>query len=188
MTLLASISAVTSVAGCATDSVFSKKDERHMVDPPARVFVPSLRECPPEQEAISVRYAGNELLGKSIAFRGVLTLDQGRSCNCDGCPADEWRVVEAEARVYDVSNGRPTTALLVWLPVLLPGDDLGSPDLDVIATGVLRKIENRGERNFKYTEFLLEGAEVCRVKPSSLNHADPFPHPPRIHGRLCVPD
>lgn len=181
--LLVSILVATSVTGCATDSAFSEDEpEPYTVAPFARVFVPPLPECPRDREAIPVRYAGKALLGKSVAFRGVLTLDPGRSCRCGHCPADEWRVVDAEGRVYDFNKGRPATALLISLPVLLPGDDLGSPDLDVIATGVLQQAEE--DLIIYYKQFLLEDAEVCRVEAGSSNHSHPFQHAPRTQG-IC---
>ena len=176
ISLLVAILLVTSVAGCATDSAFSE-DEPLTLAPRAHVFVPPLPECPRDRDGIPVRYAGKALLGKSVAFQGVLTLGEGPSCHC-GCRTDQWRVVDATARVLE----RTATALLVWLPVLLPGDYLDSPDLDVIVTGVLREAAKQSPGPY-YTDFLLEDAEVCRVKTGSQKHAHPFQHPP---GTICV--
>jgi hypothetical protein len=186
MALLVWVPASSDIAGCATNSAASDEETFHLYSP-SRVFVPALPECPPDQEAISVRDAGKALLGKRIAFRGVLTLDQGRSCDCSVCPVDEWRVVEAETRVYDVNKGRPPTALLISLPDSLSRDDFSSPDLDVVATGVLLGGEGRSPHYYK--EFVLEDAEVCRETASSPNHVIPFPHPPRrLDGMSCVLD
>ena len=184
--LLVWITLSTAIAGCATGSVPPDEETFHLYSP-SRVFVPALPECPPDQEAISVRYADKALLGKRTAFRGVLTLDQGRSCNCSDCPVDEWRVVEAETRVYDVNKGRPSTALLISLPDSLSRDDFSSPDLDVVATGVL--LGGGGRSVHYYKEFVLEDAEVCRETASPPNHVVPFPHPPRaLDGMSCVLD
>jgi hypothetical protein len=179
LSLLVSISLATSVAGCVSDAASSRAPSPTFA---AHVFVPPLPECPiVGQDGIPVRDAGKALLGKKVAFRGFLTLSAGRSCRCGYCPADEWRVVGAEARVHDPYRGRPATALLVWLPILLPRDDLDSPDLDVIATGVLREAELTYVTYFfhgYYKEFLLEDAEICKVKASSPRHAPPFQLPP----------
>ncbi len=189
ISLLVAISVATSVAGCATGSAFSE-DEPNAIPPLAHVFVPPLPECPPNRDAIPVRDAGKALLGKSVAFRGFLTLSAGRSCQCDHCPADEWRVLGPEARVHDPYRGRPPTALLISLPVLLPRDDLDSPDLEVVATGVLREAEVASEPSLVvsyYNQFFLEDAELCRVKEGSPNHARPFELPPSGDGH-CVYD
>ena len=181
LSLLVSMSLATSVAGCVSDAASSRTPSPTFA---AHVFVPPLSECPlVGQDGIPVRDAGKALLGKKVAFRGFLTLSAGRSCRCGYCPADEWRVVGAESRVHDQNKDRPDTALLIWLPVLLQRDDLKSPDLDVIATGVLREAEQTSEGYYK--EFLLEDAEVCRVKAGSPKHAHPFQLPPRT---ICVPD
>ena len=181
--LLASLSVAISIAGCASSPV-SSDALSSVVAPPARVFVPPLRECPHDRGGMQVQEIGKGLLGKTVAVRGFLTLSPGRSCDCAHCPADEWRIVGEEARVYDPREGRSPTALIVSLPVLLPGDDLGSPDLDVIATGVLREAPDQTSHGY-FREFLLEDADVCRLTAASPKHANPFQLPPST---ICIPD
>ena len=144
--------------------------------PRANVFVPSLPECSSIRNPKPVRKATERLLGKKVSLRGLLTFGAHWVCTC-ACVSD-WRVVDAKA---DVFKG-PAPAVLIkrleqtsrwerWqisarAPFPIP------PDLDVVATGILRRT-NQGSTY--YDDFLLEDAELCRMP------ADPHPHKPLVH-------
>jgi hypothetical protein len=148
--------------------------------PPANVFIPTLPECSPIRSAKPVRKASERLLDKKVAMRGLLTFGGNWICRCSSC-VTSWRVVDARA---DLLSG-PTPALLIerreqtsrgdrWqinasVPLPVP------PDLDVIAIGILRRTD---QGSVDFDDFLLEDAELCRVRTDPMRPSKPLTHPP----------
>jgi hypothetical protein len=91
-----------------------------------------------------------------------------------------WRILDPDADPLT----RPAPALLIKLHEekgrseiwrhSWTGQDPESPDLDVIATGILRKAEHDSAY---YDDFLLEDASICRVKRDPNHPQKPLHHP-----------
>ena len=91
-----------------------------------------------------------------------------------------WRILDPDADPLT----QPAPALLIKLHEedsrseswrhSWTGQDPESPDLDVIATGILRKAEHRSAY---YDDFLLEDASICRVKRDPNYSQKPLHHP-----------
>ena len=118
------------------------------------------------------------MFGKRVVLRGVLTFGQGDSINCE--MRSTWRVVDVDADPFK----RAAPALLLKLRdhrtggfwnVSWTGQRPEPPDLDVVATGILRKVS---QGSVYYDYFLLEDATLCRTKPDAKNPPRPIPHPP----------
>jgi hypothetical protein len=156
---------------------------------PKNALVPVLPECSPSRNARPVQRANERLIGKRVALRGVLTFGLWWSCRCKECQTT-WIIVDPTARVLDDStisieisqsgqtlrfvNGQPVP----WV-VVARGAFPDPPDIDVIASGVLRE-KGAGK------DFLLEDAKLCRVKLHPNSRKEPLVHSPAKVSRYKV--
>ncbi len=139
----------------------------------------NLPECPSTRNAKPIRRASESMFGKKVALRGVLTFGGYWVCECD-CES-LWRVVEAGV---DVLSGHAPELLIrlheqrdLWrFVVRYPKREQSPPDLDVVASGILRAAERRSAY---YDDFLLEDAQICRVRADPRHPIKPLTHPPR---------
>ena len=122
------------------------------------------------------------MVGRKVALRGVLVWGPGWSCECENC-STLLRVVDPAARVL----APPATALLIerkgeprpWQVVARVS---ASPDIDVIATGILHQTIRHTKY---YNDFLLGDAELCRLKADPNRPKTHVPHPdPQVYEPL----
>ena len=141
-------------------------------------LTPALPLCSSIGTVKPVRDANGRMIGKRVVLRGVLTFGQGNSIRCE--MRTTWRVVDADGDPFK----RAAPALLVKLrddktkglwSVSWTGQRPEPPDLDVVATGILRKAS---QGSVYYDYFLLEEATLCRPKLDAKNPQRPIPHPP----------
>ena len=116
------------------------------------------------------------LVGKKVALRGVLIWGPGWSCMCETCSTTMRVVVVPTAPPLD----RRPAALLIerkgeLSPWALQTRVTDSPDIDVIATGILH---HTFQISPDYDDFLLGHAELCRLKADPKRPKMQLHHPP----------
>ena len=145
---------------------------------PKNVFVPALPECASNRQVRPVRIASNHLFGKKVVLQGVLTFGGVWDCDCNTC-GTIWRVVDARPRMAS----RPTPALVlqrsgergVWhMNASARQGFPAPPDIAVVATGILRGTE---QKPGYYEQFLLEDAQLCRLRRNSSSPDIHLTHP-----------
>jgi hypothetical protein len=116
------------------------------------------------------------LVGKKVTVRGVLMTGPGWSCTCGSCSTTLRVVFAPKADKRPVAlvierKGERSWWVLEGIPAKRVDD---SPDIDVMATGILHHTFQTSE----YENFLLGRAEVCRAKADPKHPTMRLPHSP----------
>jgi len=144
-------------------------------------------ECRSDRQASPVRGPIASLVGKKVALRGVLIWGPGWSCRCGICGTTLWVVVVPTAPSLD---RRPAVLLIErkgeLSPWALETRVTDSPDIDVIATGILH---HTFQISPDYDDFLLGHAELCRLKADPKRPKMLLHHPPlRVYDMMTRGD